>query len=333
MYGQYRSGEKVSYAVRREDKDCFLDVSLEANGRKTSLSAKVFLPEKEAVSTFEKGSPVIITMHPIEPIPYALSQGYAVIVLDTYKTASDDCKHNGCFYELYPYGDEHSSQTGVLMAWGWNASKVLDALYSGAGKELFIDPDASIVTGVSRWGKATAVAGAFDERFRMVIPACSGAGGLALYKVKSEGKTYDFSKLGEPSYTYSQNEPLSCLQSEGERGWFNDKFLEYATPEAIPYDQENLLELGVAKGRLYLVIAAYTGEDWVNAPSMYECFKRALIKLEERGLQDNVGVCFHKVGHAVIPDDMVKIIAWFNYFYYKKGEAPDMKALHSTLFS
>ena len=136
------------------------------------------------------------------------------------------------------------------MAWAWGASKVLDAVYAGLDKAYKLDPQASMVTGVSRWGKATAVCAAFDHRFRMSIPTCSGAGGLALYSVISEGKTYDLSKVGGPSeYTYGQNEPLSCLQSDAERGWFNDSFRQYKTPAEIPIDQENLVKLAMDKER------------------------------------------------------------------------------------
>ena len=57
-----------------------------------------------------------------------------------------------------------------------------------------------------------------------------------------ERYTHPLSKVGGPTeYTYGQNEPLSCLQSDAERGWFNDSFLQYKTPAEIPMDQENLV--------------------------------------------------------------------------------------------
>lgn len=333
MYGKFRSGEDITYVIADGEKEGekLLSITLEKDNRAGKMDVKVYLPEKNDL--FKKGNPVLICMHPIEPIPYALSEGYGVMIVNSYQVASDNTEHKGCFYDLYPYGDDPDSQTGVLMAWGWGTSKVLDALYAGAGEALGFDPDASIVTGVSRWGKATAVAGAFDKRFRMVMPACSGAGGLALYNVFSEGKTYDLSAVGAPSdYTYDKNEPLSCLQSDGERGWFCDRFLEFKSPQEIPMDQENLLELGLSKERLYLVVASYTGEDWVNAPSMWECFKRALFLATGEGLSENVGVSFHKVGHAVLKSDLEIMIPWFNYFVYGAGEKPDMVKLHTTVF-
>ena len=49
------------------------------------------------------------------------------------------------------------------MAWAWGASKVLDALYNGAADEFGLNAENSIITGVSRWGKAAAVCGAFEQ--------------------------------------------------------------------------------------------------------------------------------------------------------------------------
>ena len=74
-----------------------------------------------------------------------MSKGYAVLVLESSKIASDDTKHRGAFYDLYPYGAGSDEQTGVLMAWAWGASKVLDAVYAGLDKEFFLDAGYSSV--------------------------------------------------------------------------------------------------------------------------------------------------------------------------------------------
>ena len=354
MYGKWRSGETVTYERLGEDpktKDWkrnpfnpfevvggeLVKIKVEQGGKNTEFIVHAYIPESTDYffqsSELFKGYPFIICMHPITPKDYALSQGYALFFLESTKIASDDMKHEGAFYDIYPYREKPESQTGVLMAWAWGASKVLDAVYNGLGKELNLDPEASMVTGVSRYGKATAVCGAFDERFRMVIPACSGAGGLALYNFVSEGKVYDFRKCGGPAeYTYGKNEPLSCLQSEAERGWFNDKFLEYEKTSDIPYDQENLINLALDKNRYYFVIASYMGEDWVNAPAMWECFKKADEEFSKANLSDHLVASFHKEGHAVIQEDMERIVTYFNHMYYGMDTGVDIKALKTSLF-
>ena len=199
------------------------------------------------------------------------------------------------------------------MAWAWGASKVLDAVKAGLGEKLGFNPDLGIVTGVSRWGKATAVCGAFDHRFKMVAPTCSGAGGLALYDYKSTGKSYDLTSLGAPKdYTYGENEPLSCLQSDAERGWFVDEFMKFKTEAEITYNQEMLAALAMDENSYYFILCAATGEDWVNAPAMWECYNRALSYYEEAGLSRHFAIHVHKEGHAVIEEDMELIIKYFD---------------------
>ena len=361
MYGFWREGEKVTYELLGEDSRAkeseddrsrnpfeviggqLVKIKLEAQGRKTEFIVHAYLPKRER---WKKGSPFIICMHPIMPLDYALEQGYALFFMDSHQIASDDVNHNGAFYELYPYGsvstdgddalknETEKNQTGVLMAWAWGASKVLDAVYEGLDKEFHLDRNASMVTGVSRWGKATAVCGAFDSRFRMTIPVCSGAGGLALYNYVSEGKAYDFSSIGGPAeYVYGKNEPLDCLQSDAERGWFNDKFLKYKNPEDIPEEQYQLPVLAMAEDRYYFIIAACTGEDWVNAPAMWECYKKADDAYRAKGLSDHLVVHFHLVGHAVLQEDMELIVQYFNKMYYGMDELENLALLKTTVFA
>ncbi len=351
MYGIWREGEKISYELLGEDPKAkepddghrnpfeviggeLVKIKAEANGRKTEFIVHAYLPEKEACSRYPKGSPFIICMHPIQPKDTFLAAGYAVFFMEPGTVASDNTEYKGAFYDLYPYGSDASEQTGVLMAWAWGVAKVLDAVFNGLDKEFSLDAEASMVTGVSRWGKATAVCGAFDGRFRMTVPTCSGAGGLALYNFFSEGKTYDLTGVGGPSeYTYGKNEPLDCLQSEAERGWFNDAFLKYRTPSEIPLDQDNLPVLAMAEDRYYFIIAACMGEDWVNAPSMWECYRKADAVYEKEGLGDHLAVHFHKEGHAVIEEDAKLLIGYFDHMYYGKETDIDMRELKTSVFA
>ena len=194
MYGFWHEGEEVSCELLGPDPKAdagykpqnpfeviggeLVRIKVEKNGRHGEFTVHAYLPEGS--NTKGKGSPFIICMHPIMPKDYALEHGYALFFMESLQIASDDTLHKGAFYDIYPYTEEHETQTGVLMAWAWGASKVLDAVTEGLGERLGLDPGAAMVTGVSRWGKAAAVCGAFDRRFRMTIPACSGAGGQKL---------------------------------------------------------------------------------------------------------------------------------------------------------
>ena len=145
MYGVWREGEDVSYeilgeepaAAPSEDKPfnpfevtggISVAINVAAGSRKTAFTVHAYLPEAEDAKHYPDGSPFIICFHPIMPKDFALRRGYALIVMESTKIASDDIMHRGAFYELYPYGTDSAEQTGVLMAWAWGASKVLDAV-------------------------------------------------------------------------------------------------------------------------------------------------------------------------------------------------------------
>lgn len=354
IYGRWRSGEKVSYTIKDRPAGSKLSISIpwiqlpteyeslsrkelnihvQANGRQVSFSVDAYLPQQDpqsAKADEDQGLPYVMAFHPIEPISLALKKGFALIVFTDYcsTVAQDNNQRKGAFYELYPYISDPESQTGVLMAWSWAASKVLDALYAGAAKELGLKADDSIITGVSRWGKATAVCGAFEPRFKMVAPSCSGAGGLALFGYKSQDKTFDFSDKGGPAtYTYTQNEPLGALQSKDEQGWFNDRFLQYKSEDQIEMNQENLIKLCASPDRFYFMIASCINEDWVNGPAMWECVKKAAQAYKERGLENHLAANIHLQGHAVIEEDMEKLTDYFMAMTRDQELTPELKKL------
>lgn len=331
MYGMFRDGSDEILSYQYQNKS--LNITVEREGRSAGFKVTVNVPDESKVAMPEGGWPVIVCFHPIQPEQYAVDHGYAVITLNTYEIASDDNSRMGSFYQLYPYGDNWDEQTGVLLAWSWGASKVLDALEQGLGNELNINPVNSIITGVSRWGKATAVCGAFDKRFKLVAPSCSGAGGLAIYRYQSEGKTYDFSTKGASSaYTYTKNEPLSSLQASGEKGWFNDKFCEIGKVTSMPLDQHLLAALCADENRYMFIIGSCISEDWVNAPSMWLCYKAANSIYKFLGLEDHLIVNIHKEGHAVIQEDMEYLIDYFNYHVYGIEPTLDLSSLKTSVF-
>lgn len=334
IYGKWRSGEKVTYEILPQTKRCApaadedpfrtmfklsvtdegkdVEIHVENNLKTVFFTVRVYEPLYRCLEKFPDGNPFIVCMHPIQPKDFALSNGYGLIYLDTSMVAEDNNLRKGCFYDLYPYSKEPDSQTGELMAWGWAASKVLDAIEAGLDREFGFNKKLSVITGVSRWGKAAAVCGAFEHRFRFTVPVCSGAGGLALWNYVSEGQSYDFSCVGGPSdYIYSKNEPLESLQSSSEQGWFNDAFLEFKSPSDIPVEQYMLPVLASGKDRYYFIVAAWMGEDWVNAPAMWECLKTARVEYKKLGLEDHIEGHFHKEGHAILQEDLEHIFRFF----------------------
>jgi hypothetical protein len=237
------------------------------------------------------------------------------------------------FYDLYPYGEDWKEQTGVLMAWAWGASKVIDALEAGADKVMKVNAANSIVTGVSRWGKSTMVCGAFERRFKMVVPSCSGTGGVAMFRYLSKGKTYDFSMLDGPaSYTYGDNEQLHNLQTTGGQGWFNNKWCQFKDPKTLPFDQHMLCSLVADKDRYLFIIASCTGEDWVNAPSMWMTYRADRAVFEKLGLGEHLACNVHLTGHAVTAEDMKYIVDYFRFHVYGEKPSLDLGKLTTSVF-
>lgn len=337
MYGKWIDGsdDETTYSI--SGNSMTINVKRKSTGKTASFKAIINLPKNVR---HEGGAPVILGMHKGVSESTATSNGYAVITYDSDGmfnapgTAQDNNQHKGAFYDLYPYGRNWDEQTGDLMAWSWGISRILDALYAGAAKELNINPDSSIVTGVSRYGKAAAVCGAFEPRIKMCAPSCSGAGGLALYRYSSVGKTYDFSsKGGSSSYTYKENEPLGSLQASGEQGWFNGRFMEFRDANQFPMDQHMLGSLCCDPNRYLFIIGSCESEDWVNAPSVWMAYLGMKHIWDYVGLSDHLAINIHKSGHAVIAEDVEKMIQYFDYHVYGIKSKINLDELQTSVFA
>ena len=161
------------------------------------------------------------------PINAILARGYAVVTACYMDISPDPSKKEDratqwrkrCF-ELWPPWDEAApDNTKALMAWAWGLCRGLDLVEA---HEPTIDARRAVVTGCSRLGKAALIAGAFDERFPVVVPNQTGNGGAPL------AKRY----FGENIYTESQSFPH----------WFTRSYFAYANREAeLPFDQHWLL--------------------------------------------------------------------------------------------
>lgn len=336
MYGVWRDGsdEVVTYDYHNGTLTVYVERI--STGAKTQFTATVLLPDSSVKAPSKAGYPVVVGMHAGISEDVANKNGFATITIDWFSggIASDDTRHTGAFYDLYPYGETWQEQTGVLMAWSWGCSKVLDALEAGLGKELNIDGANSIVTGVSRWGKAATVCGAFEPRFKMAAPSCSGAGGLALYRYVSKGRTYNFSSKGaSAAYTYGDNEPLGSLQSPGEMGWFNNNFKQFKNANHLPLDQYMLASLIADKDRYLFIIGSCIYEDWVNAPAMWYTYLASKQIYDYLGVGDNIKVNIHKEGHAVIAEDMQYMTEFFKEKVYGIKPESDLSVLDSSVFA
>jgi len=324
MYGPWRdgTGETLNYAIDGNT----LDISVTYDGNTADFAVTVALPSASAP---DGGYPVIVIFGGMAPanVEYALSKGYAVIALNPNTIASDNTARNGEFYKLYPYGTWFEEQSGVLMAWSWGASKVLDALEQGAGSELNISTEKTIITGVSRYGKAAAVAGAFDTRFAVTMPSCSGFGGLTMGRYKSNTLTYDLSPDFEKDPQRSSVGNLSAWTSTGGTegiqglqgsGWFNEIYKMFENYNHCPYDQHFLTALCAMDGRYMFMITGINSDMWNSPPGMWYNFEEAQPAFKMLGLEDNLAIQMHLNGHSIELEDLVKLFAYLDKHWYGK---------------
>lgn len=338
------AGETVSYTLSPLSDGTGYDmtVTVSAGEKTASFTVAVTLPKTEAP---QGGYPYFVEYIWAWPgFPavsqnqlYAASRGYAAIAYNPIPVAADNNTYTGAYYTLHPfYTKDPTDKTGVLLAWAWGVSKIIDALETGAGAEMNLNPSLSLVGGVSRYGKSVAVAGIYDERIKVVIPSCSGAGGLAPFRTSNQGKTYDLSSLGGPSAwtNESLNEPLSNLKS-GEAYWFTWNFRYMSRPEVIPVEQYMLSALVADPDRHMIVVTGITSEGWNNTEGQCFSYLAAQPVWEMLGCPDQNNMIIHLDGHAILQSDMEYILDYCDVHLFGKDPQAverDLSQMKGNLF-
>ncbi len=174
------------------------------------------------------------------------ARGYALVSVNVDDAAADadDGFHNGVF-SLFD-GERNATSWGVLSAWGWAASRVLDYLETDPE----VDAARVAVLGHSRLGKAALWAGARDSRFAMVIANSSGCGGAGISR----------DTRAETIEAITRNFPH----------WFCGNYRQWGNREhEAPFDQHTVLAM-VAPRLLYVQSSAedpfcYTPNEYRGA--------------------------------------------------------------------
>ncbi len=326
MYGWWPdpAGETVAWGLDAEPVTggALLRITVTAGGREAAFSVLAVRPEGDAPAG---GFPWYLEYMPwhyrdwftgewVTAVPAncacAASRSYAGISYDCSQVALDSAAFEGAFYTLYPYDPaDPRKQRGTLLAWAWGVSKVIDALEAGAGAALGINPALSVVGGVSRYGKSAAVAAVYEPRIRVAVPSCSGAGGVAVYRMGNEGKTYDLTSLGGSAawVNESRNEPFGNLRG-GEGYWFCGNFGKIRGVRNLPVDQHMLCALAAAPERHLIIVTGIESEGWNNTEG--QCLAYAAAKpawaLQDCG--DQLRMLIHLNGHAILPEDIRLIL-------------------------
>ena len=198
-------------------------VNVSDNGHSASFSATVSLPSGPGPF------PAVIVYGGIGvDTSTILSSGVAVINYNEYAVGAEGTPRNnkqGAFYTLYG----SSSSTGLLMAWAWGVSRIIDVVSQSDGS--ILKAGAMGVSGCSRFGKGAFVAGAFDQRIALTMPVESGTGGVPILRgVDAEG--------GQ-----------SLSSAYGEQPWFGDAFGSFTgNPANLPVDTHEMVGMVAPRG-------------------------------------------------------------------------------------
>ena len=149
--------------------------------------------------------------------------GYAIIVPTSYQADNGAGLTKGII-GLCNHGQPRKPDDwGALRAWAWGASRALDYFETDPA----VDAKRVGIEGLSRYGKATLVTMAYDQRFAIALVGSSGEGGA---------------KLSRRNW----GELVENLTGTGEYHWMAGNFLKYGgplTPGDLPVDAHELIAL------------------------------------------------------------------------------------------
>lgn len=160
---------------------------------------------------------------PTATIERLIEAGWAVALVNTGAIQQDNGAglHEGIIGLMNGGNDRKPDEWGVLSAWSWGLSRVLDHFLTDKA----INPRQIGIQGHSRWGKTALVAAALDPRWAIVFASCSGSMGASLEK-RNYGETID------------------NVAGAGEYHWMAGNFIKYGGNwAAMPVDAHELLAL------------------------------------------------------------------------------------------
>ncbi|MEO3872197.1 fibronectin type III domain-containing protein [Nonomuraea sp. B12E4] len=200
-----------------------ITVNVNHNGRSSSFSAGVSLPSGSGPF------PAVVVLGGFGADTAAIrAAGAAVISYDPYVVGREGTPRNnkqGAFYSIYG----SSSSTGLLLAWGWGVSRIIDVIEQSDGS--ILRADATGVTGCSRFGKGAFVTGVFDQRIALTMPIESGSAGVPIFRgIPGEGAQ-------------------SLSSAYGEQPWLGDAFGSFtSSPGRLPVDTHEMVAMVAPRG-------------------------------------------------------------------------------------
>lgn len=174
--------------------------------------------------------------------------GYAIIVPASIQEDSGAGLNQGIIGLCNRGEPRKPDDWGVLRAWAWGASRALDYFQTDKA----VDAKHVAVEGHSRWGKATLIAVAYDQRFWTGYVSSSGEGGAKLFR-------------------RDWGEVVENLADSAAYHWMAGNYLRYAGPlhwDDLPVDSHELIAM-CAPRPIFISGGATQGDAWVDAKGMF----------------------------------------------------------------
>ncbi len=174
--------------------------------------------------------------------------GYATIVPGSIQADNGAGLTSGIIGLVNKGQNRKPDDWGALRAWAWGASRALDYFE----KDKSVDAKHVALEGHSRYGKATIVAMAYDQRFWTAYVSSSGAGGAKLHR-------------------RNWGEIVENVAASSEYHWMAGNFLKYAGPlnwNDMPVDSHELVAM-CAPRPVFLSAGATEGDGWVDAKGTF----------------------------------------------------------------
>lgn len=201
-----------------------ITVNVSDNGKSATFSAAVSLP-----AAGSGPYPVVVVLGGLGADSATIrGEGVATINYDPFAVGKETgarSPKSGAYYSIAG----SNSSTGLLMAWAWGVSRIIDVIEASDGT--ILEPHAVGVTGCSRFGKGAFAIGAFDQRIALTMPIESGSAGVPIWRgIPGEGAQ-------------------SLSSAYGEQPWLGDAFGSFTNkPTSLPIDTHELVAMVAPRG-------------------------------------------------------------------------------------
>jgi hypothetical protein len=178
----------------------------------------------------------------------SIDRGYAVATYFCGDVEMDRTNAEGGVRELI-HAPRAPDDWGTIAAWAWGMQRAVDYLRHDRD----IDRKRIALVGHSRFGKATILAGAFDDRVALIVPLQAGCGGTAPSR----------STIGESVKQINTRFPH----------WFCGEFKEFNDQtNRLPFDQNCLIAICAPRP---VLLGGAVEDTWTNPSGAFAMLQAA----------------------------------------------------------